>query len=519
MHHTMSRLLAASLLCSQACLLAQGDFQLDRITPGTLGGLLSLRVAGAPPAAVGAWAVSISRGPFALSSVDPGDTRSLQVGTELSGAWQLLLTNGSGAASLDLNLPPNPAYAGIVWHWQSLMLATSGPRVVGALSNGATTQLGSAGVGLYAPSTLATARGFGASLFDRDNNGGAGDVLVTGGGAGSLTAATGLASTELWDFRRMQRLPGPTMTTARALHLAVPLADGRTLLVGGANALGTVLASCEIYDPATNQFTATGSMATPRTLHAACRLADGRVMVAGGTSDLTDTTAAITNVLSSVEIWNPATGQWSAGPALGGRRLAPALVRLSNNQVMVSGGVEVSFFLGVPLAAVSTPNVQRWNPATNTWTNGPNMPNGRAGHQYNAVTLADNRVLLTGGTLVPNLLGAANATPIAAADVYNPATNTWASFPMPTARALHSATLLQDGRVVVCGGAQGTLTTPVSIDNVELFTPATNTWTVLAPLRAPRAGHAAERTPDGMVVLFGGQDAVATTNSIETLRF
>lgn len=513
------RQLLLAVLAPALGLCAQGDFQLDRITPGTLGSPLALRVAGAPPSAIGAWAVSVTRGPTPLSSFDPGDTRSLQVGLELSGAWTLLLTDGTGAAALNLNLPLNPAYAGIVWHWQAPLLATSGPRLIGQISNGLTTQLGYPALGVLAPALLGTARGFGASLFDRDNNGGAGDVLITGGGAGSLTSSTGLQSTELWDFRRMQRLPGPAMTTARALHLAVPLADGRTLLVGGVDATGNALASCEVYDPATNSFTATGSMATPRALHAACLLADGRVMVAGGTSSLADTTAAITNVLGSVEFWSPTTGLWASGPALGGRRLAPALVRLANNQVMVSGGVEVTFLFGVPISAISTNAVQRWNPATNAWTNGPNMPNGRAGHQYNAVTLDDNRVLLTGGTYVPNLLGAASATPIAAADVYNPTTNSWASHSMATARALHSATKLADGRVVVCGGAQGTLTTPVPIADVELFTPATNTWTGLPPLLAPRAGHSAERTPDGMVVLFGGQDLSATTATIETLRF
>ena len=76
----------------------------------------------------------------------------------------------------------------------------------------------------------------GVTIVDRNNNAAANDVLFAGGGTGSLTSATGLASTELWDYRRMRMAPGPAMTMARSLHVGVQLADGRTLLVGGANA-------------------------------------------------------------------------------------------------------------------------------------------------------------------------------------------------------------------------------------------------------------------------------------------
>ena len=54
---------------------------------------------------------------------------------------------------------------------------------------------------------------------------------------------------------------------------------------------------------------------------------------------------------------------------------------------------------------------------------------------------------------------------------------------------------------------------------VELFDPSTNGWSTLPPLTAPRSGHAAGLMADGTLVLFGGQNATATTTTIETLRF
>jgi hypothetical protein len=508
-----------ALFSLAAGLVAQSDHDLDKRTSARLGGTLDLQVTGAPAAQILLFLVSSNAGPTPLSLLDPTDLRVLQVGTDLLGSLSVAVTGAAGDASYSLPLPSTPSLANIVFHWQTVTLAL-GASFFGELGNSVVTQTGVADTGLLAPNNLLTGRAFAAGFADRDNNAGAGDFVVAGGGSGTLTGATGLASTELWDFRRMRVIPGANMTTARALHQAVRLNDNRVLLIGGADATGATLSSCEIYDPATNTFTATGSMGTPRVLHAAVRLADGRVMVAGGTSTLQpDVVAAITATLSTVEIWSPLSGTWSSAASLGASRLAPALTRLPNNQIMVSGGVQVGFLFGIPISAVSTPTVQRWTPTTAQWTSGPNMPQGRAGHHDNQVTLADGRVLMTGGVLVPSLLNAAAAAPISGADVYNPTTNTWATFNMPTVRALHTATRLADGRVIVAGGAQGTLTAPVSIANVDVFSPATNSWTSAPALTGPRASHLAELLPDGTLVLFGGQGASTTVNTIETLRF
>jgi hypothetical protein len=498
---------------------AQGDYDLDKSTSGRLGGTLDLQVNNAPANALLLLLVSSNTGPTPLAVLEPSDLRLLEVGADLLGSASVLLTSPTGSAGFSLAVPNNPLLSGIVFHWQSVQLTLATP-FFGELGNRVTTQLGLQDTGVIAPAALAAARAFAAGFVDADNNGGGHDVVVAGGGVGTLTAATGLASTEIWDSRRMRVLPGPSMGSARALHLTVPLLDGRVLVIGGANATGATLATCELYDPATNSFSGTGTMSTPRILHAACRLADGRVMVAGGTSTLQpDVFAAISGTLSSAEIWDPATGQWTPTAAIGGQRLGPALTLLSTGQVMVSGGVQVGFFFGVPTSAVSTTAVQRWNPGTGTWSAGAAMAAGRAGHQYNQVTLADGRVLMTGGVNVPNLLGAANASPIAGAEAYNPTTNTWQTVNMPTARALHSATRLADGRVVVCGGAQGTLTTPTSSANVDVFQPASNTWTSAPALVGPRASHVASLMPDGTLVVFGGQGASTTVPLIETLRF
>ena len=516
---TMAPCSLLALALTAAPLAAQFDFDLEKRTAARLGQTLQLDIVGAPATSLLLLFPSTNAGPTPLALIDPIDPRALAIGSDLIDVLSVLVTDGFGAASYALPLPNNPSFSGFELHWQSASLLL-GPTVIGQLSNDVVTLTGIPDAGVITPTSLQFARALPASLVDIDNNNSGGDVLVTGGGAGTLTSATGLASTELWNFRRMSRTAGPNMATARALHSAVRLNDGRVLVLGGADQNGIVLASCELYDPVSNSFTPTGSMSTPRILHGACLLADGRVMVAGGTSTLTpDVTAAISGTLQSAEIFNPSSGTWSNAPNIGGRRLAPALTLLNTGRVMVSGGVQVGFLFGIPISALSTTAVQLWNPANNTWSVGQNMAQGRAGHQYNQVTLNDGRVLMSGGVNVPNLLGAATATPINGAEAYNPTTNTWQTVNMPTARALHSATLLTDGRVVACGGTQGSLTTPISIADVDVFNPASNTWSVAPALTGPRASHAANLLPDGTLILFGGQGAASSLASIETLRF
>jgi len=103
------------------------------------------------------------------------------------------------------------------------------------------------------------------------------------------------------------------------------LPNGQVLVAGGFNG-SHALISAELYDPATGVWTATGSMATARVGHTATLLPNGQVLVAGGV------------YTGSAELYDPATGVWTATKSLGRSRYGHAATLLLNGEVLVSGG-------------------------------------------------------------------------------------------------------------------------------------------------------------------------------------
>lgn len=83
-------------------------------------------------------------------------------------------------------------------------------------------------------------------------------------------------------------------------------------------------------------------------------------------------------------------------------------------------------------------------------------------------------------------------------------------------RAVHTATLLASGDVLVAGGCtldgceQG-----AESATTELFSARTSRFRAGPPLLRPRVGHGAARLPDGSVLVFGGWSGTATTATAE----
>jgi Galactose oxidase, central domain len=116
------------------------------------------------------------------------------------------------------------------------------------------------------------------------------------------------------------------------------------------------------------------------------------------------------------------------------------------------------------------------------------------------VVLDDGRVLIVGGgrDLIMHEPRPAEGY---RAEIYDPATQeTHFTAPTVRARAWGSATLLDDGRVLVAGGGAGGF----AVATAEIFDPATEEFVETRSMLRPRSGHAAVRLNDGRVLLIGG---------------
>jgi hypothetical protein len=115
-----------------------------------------------------------------------------------------------------------------------------------------------------------------------------------------------------------------------------------------------------------------------------------------------------------------------------------------------------------------------------------------------ATLLPNGKVLVAGGTDID----VGHVGRLATAELYDPATGTWNSTgSLAVARAYHTATLLQNGLVLVVGGWDANFD---PIKTAELYDPVTETWTLTGELNVPRLFHTETLLSDGRVLVAGG---------------
>jgi hypothetical protein len=168
-----------------------------------------------------------------------------------------------------------------------------------------------------------------------------GKVLIAGGDSGY--GCTAFDNSELFDPGSGTSTATGSLNIARYGHTAMLLPDGKVLVVGGLDSCNNThpLASAELYDPASGTWTVTGSLSIARRRSTATLLPNGKVLVAGG-DDGTNTSTGSTTVLSSAELYDPASGTWSPTGNLLTARTSHSATLLPNGKVLIAGGYDSS---------------------------------------------------------------------------------------------------------------------------------------------------------------------------------
>jgi len=366
----------------------------------------------------------------------------------------------------------------------------------------------------------------------------------------------------------------PDLTVARHWALAWTL-NGKVYIGGGRPDASTYLTTIESYDSSSNQWRIIGNL-PDRAYQSDSALINGKLYLTGGydgsahsdklyMTDLNPVTAFSAGgdhsrfVQSDGSLW--AMGRNNAGQIGDGTTTdRPGPVRIetvkwvekaSHSQARYAAydGVEVIdgklYFAGGSSATVSD-TLERYDPSTNQWTALASMTQARSSQ----FTTNHNGLLY--------LFGGKNGSTLSSVEIYDPSSDSWSSgvpipnplsttgvkagdkvflvsgandsaeltqvlefdlnssvwttkAPLTTARSGHVCAYYE-GKIWAMGGRLGGTT---HLDSVEIYDPATNSWTVGPSLTTPRF-WAVGWVAKGRMYVAGGRSGASFLNTIES---
>jgi hypothetical protein len=308
-----------------------------------------------------------------------------------------------------------------------------------------------------------------------------GQVLTVGGGTAELfnPVTNTFSSTGNPTFDQS----GPTTTL---------LQDGRVLVAGGFDdqALNQTVTLAEIYDPVTGTFSPTGSMLVSRYSHAATLLTNGQVLISGG---LTGQAFGHNTPLTESELYNPATGNFTATGSMVDARAGHTAILLNNGKVLLVGNCQ-------PFGCNSA---ELYDPISGAFSLTGSM--SAFSRSLNTATL-----LTTGSVLVTGGCCDINGGTLASAEIYDPNTDdfTPVASNMTDFRQFHAAVLLRNGQVLITGGGNFRLGGQRYLGSAELFDPITSTFTPTRAMNVRRVAHIMTALQDRTVLVTGGSTPI-----------
>jgi N-acetylneuraminic acid mutarotase len=289
-------------------------------------------------------------------------------------------------------------------------------------------------------------------------------------------AATATSADGIWTTRA-------DMPTGR-WELSTCVVDGKIYAIGGAGPVYQALRTVEVYDPATDTWTTKSEMPTARQ-GLSTSAVNGKIYAIGGGASSSALYTSV-EVFSTVEEYDPAIDTWTTKSEMPTARVCHHASVL-DGKIYVIGGSDAS----TPDDRSHVRTVEVYNPATDTWTQEGDMRASRAAGFSNVV---DGKIYVIGG------YGGSQRV-----DEYDPSTDTWTTkSEMPSARRSLSTSAL-DGKIYAFGGYVPGVSGHPGVATVEVYDPATDTWTTAPDMPSGRFGLRTS-VVGGKIYVIGGMD-------------
>jgi N-acetylneuraminic acid mutarotase len=300
--------------------------------------------------------------------------------------------------------------------------------------------------------------------------------------------------------------------TPRWLHSAA-VVDDKIYVIGGVGTDNKPFASVEVYEPATGRWAKCASMPTARAVFGASAVG-GTIYAIGGTTMGLDS-------LAVVEAYDPATDTWIRKADMPTLRQGHSVVTVDGRVYAIGGGGwdrpdDGWESVDPTVGGKDFSTVEIYDPETDTWATGADMPTPRSGMTVSAI---GGKIYAFGGSVRRGDVDVA----LSRVEVYDTTTNGWVSAAdLPTPRFFPSSGVI-DGRIYVAGGATShgsastqvermRIRTPLSV--VEVHDPASGRWTTEADLANPR-GWLSASVVNGKLYVIGGRSLAPDGGIVE----
>ncbi len=254
----------------------------------------------------------------------------------------------------------------------------------------------------------------------------------------------------------------------------------------------------QVYNLKTHKAEILGKLNIPRANYSQILLNDGKVLIFGGQT--IDKFGRIMEPVKISEIYNPKVKTFSKVSDLNyARAFGTKCVLLQDGRVfIISPNLPVEIFDPVTEKFTTVGNIRQYTikspDKSITQTLTVKFSTINEFFSVIPVLLKDGRVLLVG-----------NSFKNGNAEIFDPKTNSFTlAEQMKYKRSQFTATLLNDGRVLVGGGVNNNPKYEYGIGPTEVFDPKTNSFTVTGSLKNKRYDHSAILLSNGKVLIVGG---------------